>query len=442
MKQKRDDAAAADTANGTLLHCWWQEPATAEQNTQSLTEAGVENIANHKYKSGHYTYLDNAFNPLWQTLTDLLPLWLAPNMVTTLGFSHLLLSYLATWYYSSNFDNPATPNWVIFLSGYCSIVYYTLDCMDGKQARRTGQSSPLGQLFDHGFDCVGNLCHISTQAGYLCVGGTSWFYAFQGSLFLAFFMAQWEEYYTGELTHAIGNFGVTEMNYGIGLFAILNALLGVQGRINFWSSMIADYYYYVPSPIQQTIDSLYVVPDWFLELEIKHFGLSIWLLMSVVLIGCSIHRVVTHDLVTKNKLALSAVSKLLTPLVVSLSPFLLCSTETAILEQETRYLSLCQGLLLSYLTIKMISFSMAKQSYASIQIDAIIPYLLVLVWLKYGTNLTSRGVHVILGLTCWYYLYKLLSWSHSAIYQITKRLDIYCFTIKHPQGTQQYKKWM
>jgi len=125
-----------------------------------------------------------------------------------------------------------------------------------------------------------------------------------------------------------------------------------------------------------------------------------------------------------------------------MSPFLLCSTETAILEQETRYLSLCQGLLLSYLTIKMISFSMAKQSYASIQIDAIIPYLLVLVWLKYGTNLTSRGVHVILGLTCWYYLYKLLSWSHSAIYQITKRLDIYCFTIKHPQGTQQYKKWM
>lgn len=26
------------------------------------------------------------------------------------------------------------------------------DCMDGKQARRTGSSSPLGQLFDHGCD--------------------------------------------------------------------------------------------------------------------------------------------------------------------------------------------------------------------------------------------------------------------------------------------------
>jgi len=27
-----------------------------------------------------------------------------------------------------------------------------MDAVDGKQARRTGTSSPLGQLFDHGCD--------------------------------------------------------------------------------------------------------------------------------------------------------------------------------------------------------------------------------------------------------------------------------------------------
>ena len=32
------------------------------------------------------------------------------------------------------------------------LAYQTLDNMDGKQARRTGSSSPLGQLFDHGCD--------------------------------------------------------------------------------------------------------------------------------------------------------------------------------------------------------------------------------------------------------------------------------------------------
>jgi phosphatidylglycerophosphate synthase len=29
-------------------------------------------------------------------------------------------------------------------------IYQSLDAIDGKQARRTGQSGPLGELFDHG----------------------------------------------------------------------------------------------------------------------------------------------------------------------------------------------------------------------------------------------------------------------------------------------------
>jgi ethanolaminephosphotransferase len=33
-------------------------------------------------------------------------------------------------------------------------LYQTLDAIDGKQARRTGSSSPLGELFDHGCDAV------------------------------------------------------------------------------------------------------------------------------------------------------------------------------------------------------------------------------------------------------------------------------------------------
>ena len=33
-------------------------------------------------------------------------------------------------------------------------MYVHLDCLDGKQARRTKSSSPLGQLFDHGCDAL------------------------------------------------------------------------------------------------------------------------------------------------------------------------------------------------------------------------------------------------------------------------------------------------
>ena len=35
-------------------------------------------------------------------------------------------------------------------SGAAVFFYLHMDCLDGKQARRTKNSSPLGQLFDHG----------------------------------------------------------------------------------------------------------------------------------------------------------------------------------------------------------------------------------------------------------------------------------------------------
>jgi hypothetical protein len=54
-------------------------------------------------------------------------MWLAPNMVTTLGFSFCFLSYLVTWYHSERLDILIS-SWVICLNGLCTIAYYTLDC--------------------------------------------------------------------------------------------------------------------------------------------------------------------------------------------------------------------------------------------------------------------------------------------------------------------------
>mmetsp|Transcript_4410 Transcript_4410/g.9560 ORF Transcript_4410/g.9560 Transcript_4410/m.9560 type:complete len:428 (-) Transcript_4410:815-2098(-) len=403
-------------------HTWMFEPATSNNNTTSLTDAGVETIANHKYKPGHYTFLDNLLNPIWTQLTNLLPMWLAPNAVTVLGGMHCGLSYAATWYYSPNFDTPL-PDWVVFLSGYCTIAYYTFDCMDGKQARRTGQSSPLGQLFDHGIDCICNLAHVSTNAGYLMVGGSSWFFVLQISVFLAFFMAQWEEYHTGELTHAVGNFGCTEVNYGMGLFAIFNAFID---REKVWMTPIGDA---LPASI---VDSLPVtIPQSLLAMESRYIALIGWYSTIVFLIVASAHRVLTHDYVKTNRLQFSAISKLATPFLIAIAPFWL---PTHVLENETRYISICMGLLISFLTKKMICFSMAKQSYAAIQMEAFPYYGAILIMRSDHSNqqiFTDRIAKVLMGGLCIYYAYRLVAWSKSAIDQICRRLDINCLTIKH-----------
>jgi len=46
------------------------------------------------------------------------------------------------------------PLYMVFIAAFCSFFYQTMDAIDGKQARRTGTSSPLGQLFDHGKEYI------------------------------------------------------------------------------------------------------------------------------------------------------------------------------------------------------------------------------------------------------------------------------------------------
>jgi ethanolaminephosphotransferase len=45
------------------------------------------------------------------------------------------------------------PSWFCWCLGVCFFLYMVCDNVDGKQARRTASSSPLGMLFDHGIDC-------------------------------------------------------------------------------------------------------------------------------------------------------------------------------------------------------------------------------------------------------------------------------------------------
>jgi phosphatidylglycerophosphate synthase len=53
--------------------------------------------------------------------------------------------------YSPDFSG-VLPQWVWLLSAVSMFWYMTLDATDGKQARRTDNCSPLGQILDHNLD--------------------------------------------------------------------------------------------------------------------------------------------------------------------------------------------------------------------------------------------------------------------------------------------------
>jgi len=89
-------------------------------------------------------------------------MWVAPNVLTFVGFLLTVFNCLLIAFYDYDFtaatltSNPI-PNWVFLVTGINVFVAYTLDGIDGKQARRTGTSGPLGELFDHGLDSYSSL---------------------------------------------------------------------------------------------------------------------------------------------------------------------------------------------------------------------------------------------------------------------------------------------
>jgi len=410
---------------------FFERPPGSDNVVGNITPAGLNFIARHRYKPAEYTHLDNLLNPVWTSLTELLPMWLAPNMVTTLGGLHCAVAYGVLWHYSPDMD-ASPPDWAVLLAGWCTIVYYTLDCMDGKQARRTGSSSPLGQLFDHGFDCMCTIFLMSTVASYLMIGGTYWYLMLQTTLQFAFFMAQWEEYHTHVLPHCTGKWlGVTEVNYFMGSLTTFNSFIDREAA--YLRPMRA-----VLAPLAKYCNFEKTLPAEMLDMEARHFYLSIWAVISTVLMTLSVIRVLNHANIAGAKLSpadvmkrrRNALLKLVTPAALCAAMFFVPTSAV-----RTRYVSVAFGLAISLLTKKMIVFSMAKMPYAVVQWDAI-PFLGAALWIKYDGRLTREGADFVLGTVCVWYAFRVLRWGNVTINQICEKLDIYCFSIKHKKGAK------
>ena len=207
----------------------------------------------------------------------------------------------------------------------------------------------------------------------------------------------------------------------MGLFAMWNAFID---REKYWTTLMRDK---LPEAVSTHL------PGFILNMELRHVGLTMWGFASGVLLCGCFYRVLTHPSVVEKKLAFSAVSKTATPLLVALATFWL---PTHVIQNETRQLSIAMGLLMSFLAKKMICFSMAKQSFAAIQMEAF-PFLGVVILIKtdYSNNMFINDMiaKILLSGLCFWYAYRLIDWAGKAIDQICERLDIYCFSIKHPK---------
>jgi ethanolaminephosphotransferase len=181
------------------------------ESEQEVSRAGLNAIAQHKYKSGVYTPLDLLFYKIWWTpVASRLPAWLAPNLITFIGFLVTFSNIPLMVYFNPTLET-GLPSWVFAYAGLSVFFYVTMDAIDGMQARATKSSSPLGQLFDHGCDCTITTVYSLMMINALNLGPDWRSAALVASVQFAFFLSQWEEKYTGICrTCVMGIFGVTE----------------------------------------------------------------------------------------------------------------------------------------------------------------------------------------------------------------------------------------
>lgn len=150
---------------------------------------------------------------------------MAPNLMTTLGLFWMSLSYIVMLYFDLSLTHDV-PSWTYFFAGICIFIYQTLDACDGKQARKTKSSSPLGQLVDHGCDSFAiNFMFLSVIQA-VGIPRFHIIFCYIGMQYI-FWTSQWYENHTKILMTNVGNIGVTEIEL---IIVLLHFITGIFGR--------------------------------------------------------------------------------------------------------------------------------------------------------------------------------------------------------------------
>ena len=153
---------------------------------------------------------------IWNPLLEMIPASWSPNSLTLLSTGCCALSFLLAL-----FLNQST--FAMLAAAVLVFAYVSLDNMDGAHARRTEQSSPLGEFLDHWLDTLNNGFVVLGACLAVGLGPLLTLLVFAAGT-LAFFGVQLELRYTG--VFRMGRIADIEGNTAVSGLYILVALFG------------------------------------------------------------------------------------------------------------------------------------------------------------------------------------------------------------------------
>lgn len=216
-KARSSASTSADNDSNSAMEDSTSKKSGNDISFYYLTADARQKLPHYQYRGADLSLLYHyILSPLaaW-CVNYLVPLTVAPNSITLFGLVWMFSAYLIHWYYAPSMEieqedasSTYPPRWIFLWNGISMLAYQTLDNMDGKQARRTKSSSPLGLLFDHGCDAINSI-----------FGSANWIismalvprenllqcWALVFGPFAMFYIATWEQYRTGELIMPIIN---------------------------------------------------------------------------------------------------------------------------------------------------------------------------------------------------------------------------------------------
>ncbi|KAI1287612.1 Ethanolaminephosphotransferase 1 [Halotydeus destructor] len=316
-------------------------------NSKYLAEEHLKGFEKYKYSSVDTSPISNyVMHPFWNQTVKLVPRWVAPNLLTFTGFlftilNTYLLSHYDYYFYASSDKYPdykPVPKWVWLLCAFGHFMAHTLDGIDGKQARRTGSSGPLGELFDHGVDswtsvlipiCIYSLfgrSDYSLEPFRMLM--TTW------TIFLTFYISHWEKYNTGIL-YLPWSYDVTQIT-----LLVMFLVTYVHGH---------TYWKFILPPYQLTSGQLLEIVSHF-----GSFGLSVPVTLYNVYVSYS-----------SNSLKKKSVGEAFRPLV----PFAILFVSTTswayfspnrVLEKDPRMFIFMTGTVFSHIACRLIVSQMSS----------------------------------------------------------------------------------
>ncbi|KAI9695975.1 MAG: hypothetical protein M1820_008316 [Bogoriella megaspora] len=395
--------------------------AKDKAKVECISPDALIHLKSYKYSSVDKSPISNyILKHYWNAFVHVLPLWLAPNMVTLLGFFFILANIALLAICMPDLVGPG-PSWLYFSFAFGLWMYSTMDNVDGKQARRTGTSSGLGELFDHGIDSLN--CTLGSLLEAAAMGyGASKTGAFTAWVpCLPMFFSTWETYHTHTLYLGYFN-GPTE---GLILACSIMIVSGIYGP-QIWSSRLADVIGFAD------LVGNYTVRDCWVPLLVGSFFIA-------HMPDCTYNVIKARQ---QKGLPVLPVFLEWTPMLVytfGLGAWVYSPYSTLLKENHLMLLCLTLSLVFGRMTTKIILAHLTRQPFPYFTV-MLVPIIAAAFWV----NLPVLGLEPLKlpgfsrEQTEHYYLWAYFAyaaivyfrWAYLVVNSICDFLDINCFTIK------------